>query len=209
MAEDLAQGRHAAAGEAGAEAEGRRIGIAGLLFKLRPVDGATVEARRSACFQTALAQAEPLQRFAEQDAGGFTAATGGILLLAAVDEAVEEGARSDNRSSSKHRSAIAQFQTAHSRAGFDHQVHHLGLLDREVWLALQHLAHLDAVEGLIALGARRPDGRPARGIEQAELDTGGVRHLAHDTAERVHLAHQMAFGDAADGWVAAHLSNQV
>ena len=45
----------------GAEAEGRGIGVARLLLKARPVDGAAIEARRSAGFQAAAAQAQLLQ----------------------------------------------------------------------------------------------------------------------------------------------------
>ena len=56
---------------------GRGVGVAGLGFKLIPVDGATVEAGRSAGLQAALAQAEALEGLAEQDAGGLAAAAGG------------------------------------------------------------------------------------------------------------------------------------
>ncbi len=47
---------------AGAETEGRGIGIAGLHFEAGPVDGAAVEARRSAGLEAAAAQAELLER---------------------------------------------------------------------------------------------------------------------------------------------------
>ena len=45
----------------GAEAEGRGIGVAGLLLEARPVDGAAVEARRRSGLQAAVAQAEALR----------------------------------------------------------------------------------------------------------------------------------------------------
>ena len=76
-------------------------------------------------------------------------------------------------------------------------------------LRLEHLAHLHAILLLVALRARRPDGGAARGVEQAELDADGVGDLAHDSAERVDFAHQMALGDAADGGVAGHLRDEV
>ena len=84
-----------------------------------------------------------------------------------------------------------------------------GLLDEEVGLLLEELAHADAVEGLVALGAGAPDGGAAGGVEQAELDACGVGDLADDAAEGVDLADEVAFGDAADGGVAAHLGDQV
>ena len=48
-----------------------------------------------------------------------------------------------------------------------------------------------------------------RAVQQPELDAAGVGNLAHDAAERVDLAHQVALGHAADGGVAAHLRDQV
>jgi hypothetical protein len=92
---------------------------------------------------------------------------------------------------------------------FDHQIHHLSLLDEEVGDAFELLAHLHAVESLVALGAGAPDGGSAGGVEQAELDAAGIGDLAHDAAEGVDLADQMSLGDAADGGIAGHLRDQV
>lgn len=38
---------------------------------------------------------------------------------------------------------------------------------------------------------------------------GGIGDLAHDAAQRVDLAHQVSFGDAADGGIAGHLRDQI
>ena len=85
----------------------------------------------------------------------------------------------------------------------------LGLLDLEVGLGFEDLAHLEAVGLLVTLGAGRPDGGAARGVEQAELDADGVGDFGHDAAERVDLAHDVSLGDAADGGVAGHLGDEV
>src|SRR6478609_7418209 len=91
--------------------------------------------------------------------------------------------------------------------GFLHnQLSHFSLLDEQIRLAFQDFPHFQAVLLLVALGARRPHGRTARGIEQAELDPDGVRDFAHDSAQRVHFADQMALGDPAHGRVAGHLA---
>ncbi len=76
-------------------------------------------------------------------------------------------------------------------------------------LALEDFAHLHAVKLLVALCAGTPDGGTARRIKQAKLDADGICDLAHDAAQRVDLAHEVALGHAADGWIAAHLGNQV
>ena len=76
-------------------------------------------------------------------------------------------------------------------------------------LGFEDFAHFDAVELLVALGAGTPDGGAAGGVEEAELDADGVGDLAHDAAEGVDFADQVAFGDAADGRIAGHLGDQV
>ena len=92
---------------------------------------------------------------------------------------------------------------------FKHQIDNLRLLDVEIGLGLEHLAHLHPILPLVALRSRRPHRRPARGVQQAELDADSVRNLAHDAAQRIYFAHQVALGDAADGRVARHLRDQV
>jgi len=89
------------------------------------------------------------------------------------------------------------------------EVDYFGLLDEEVGLGLEDFAHFYAVESFVALGAGGPDGGAAGGVEETELDAGGVGDFTHDSAEGVYFADQMAFGDAADGWVAAHLGDEV
>ena len=53
------------------------------------------------------------------------------------------------------------------------------------------------------------DGATHRGslgaVEHPELNPGSVDGPAHDTIEGIHLAHQLTFGEAADGRVARHL----
>ena len=62
---------------------------------------------------------------------------------------------------------------------------------------------------LVALGAGRPDGGSARGVQQAKLNADCVGDFAHDAAEGIDFADQMSFGDSADGGVAGHLRDQV
>ena len=92
---------------------------------------------------------------------------------------------------------------------FDHQVDDLGLADVEAGLGFENFAHFDAIELLVALGAGAPDGGAAGGVEQTELDADGIGDLAHDAAQGVDFADQVALGDAADGRIAAHLGDQV
>jgi hypothetical protein len=92
---------------------------------------------------------------------------------------------------------------------FHDQLGHFSLLDKEIRLALQHLAHFQAVLLLVTLSARRPHGRTTGGIEQPELYPDSVSNFAHDSAQRVHFADEMPLGDPAHGRIAGHLRDQV
>src|SRR5664280_367129 len=172
--------------------ERRRVFIPRLLDELRPVDGAAIQARRGSRLEAALAQTQPLQGLAQQDAGRFATAPRRVLLLAAVDDAIEKCPGGDDHRSGVDHAPIAQLYPADPSRTFCSlfpvpcslyfEIHNLGLLDEEIRLALQDLAHLHAVECLVALRAGGPDGRAARGVEQAELNAAGVGDLAHDAA---------------------------
>src|SRR5262249_53428653 len=83
------------------------------------------------------------------------------------------------------------------------------LAEGEVRLLFDSALHLDLVELLVGLGARRVHGRALGAVEQAKLNRRGVYDLAHLAAQRVDLADDLALGDAADGGVAAHLGDGV
>src|SRR5580704_1331251 len=96
----------------GAEAEWRGIGIAGLNLEARPVDGASIEARGRTSLEAAAAQAKILEGFAEEDGIWLTRAASRILLLSAMDEAVQERARGDNHGEGTDSAAIAEADSA-------------------------------------------------------------------------------------------------
>src|SRR5215469_17896837 len=74
----------------GAKAERRGIAISGLDLKLRPVDGAPVEARRSSRFEPAASQAKLLQTFTQKHRRRFSRPSRRVLLFAAMDQAVQK-----------------------------------------------------------------------------------------------------------------------
>src|SRR5580704_2533042 len=159
----------------GTEAEGRGIGVSWLDRETGPIDGASVKTRRGSGLEPATAQAEPLQRLAKENRVRLAGAPGGILLLAAMNQAVEEGSGGNDHGLRADGAAVAEFDAAHlllsgrsfaslgmaSLSVFDDQTCHLRLLDREIRLRLQHLAHLEAVGLLVALRPRRPYRRAA------------------------------------------------
>lgn len=57
---------------------------------------------------------------------------------------------------------------------------------------------------LVALGSGAADGGAAAGVEDLELDAGGIRGESHEAAHRVDLADKLPLGQTADRWVAGH-----
>src|SRR6478609_5108486 len=100
----------------GTKAERGGIVVTGLHLKLRPVDGAAVEARRRSGLEPATAQAQLLERFAQEHGSGFTGASCRILLLATVDQAVEKGASRDDDCTRADAASVAEADACHSLA---------------------------------------------------------------------------------------------
>src|SRR6266478_4165527 len=74
----------------GTKAEGRRISVARLHLKPRPVDSPAVKPRRRPSLKPATSQTELLERLAQQDRSRLPGASRRILLFTAMDQAVEE-----------------------------------------------------------------------------------------------------------------------
>src|SRR5207249_6436416 len=156
---------------------------------------------------------------------GLAGTPGGIRLLAAVDQSVQESSGGDDDRSGLDRTTVAQPDAAHAAPGLladrstcgwdvrapvlEPEVRYFRLLDAQVGLGFEDLAHLHAILLLVGLRARRPHGRAAAGVEQPKLDAHGVNDLAHHAAQRINLAHQVTLGDAAHGGIAGHLGDQV
>src|SRR6266853_3636947 len=100
----------------GAKTERRGIGIAGLHLKPRPVDGPPVETRRRPSLKPATAQTELLERFPQQHRSRLSGASRRILLLAAVDQAVQKCAGRNNNSRRANGTSVTEADTHDSLA---------------------------------------------------------------------------------------------
>lgn len=219
-----------------AEAERGGVVVAGLQGEFGPVDCAPIEARWGSGFQSASAEAQFLQGFAQQDGVGFAGASGGILLFAAVDQAVEECSGGDDDGLGADGASVAEFDAKYTVSSFRFRVSRgcfaiilclsgnlkldtrnlpcdqicdFGLLDFQVGLGFEDLAHFEAIGLLVALGAGRPDGGAAGSIQQSKLNADGVSDLAHDAAESIDFADQMTLRNASDGGIAGHLRDKI
>ena len=89
------------------------------------------------------------------------------------------------------------------------QVRHESLPKVQVRGGLQRLSHLHTIQCPISLCSGSLDGRATRAIKQTELDTGAIDHSTHNSAKSINLTYEVSLTDAADGWIAGHLSNQI
>ena len=193
---------------AGQERERRGVGVAGLRLEMGPVDGAAVQARRRAGLEPGPVQAERAKLVAQQLGGRLSVAAATVPHLANVGQTVQESSCGDDHRLGIDGAAVAQLDPSDA-AVLDRERGDLGLLDAQVGFLLEHLAHARAVEFLVHLRARGPDGGSAAGIEQAELDADRIGDFGHDAAEGVDFADEVTFGDASDGGVAGHLRDEV
>ncbi|MND88127.1 hypothetical protein D3C80_801420 [compost metagenome] len=190
----------------GQEAEGHRLVVRRLHLQPVPGDGAAVQARGRAGLQTPHHQARAIEVGGQARRRRLAEATGGDPLLAAMDDAVEEGAgRQDHGAGAKLSplarrhpdDALAVQDQGLGRAGHQGQVRRLG----------QFGLHGLAIQAAVDLAARAAHGGALGAVQQAELDAGHVGQPTHDTVQGVDLAHQMALAQTADGRVAAHLAD--
>jgi hypothetical protein len=76
-------------------------------------------------------------------------------------------------------------------------------------MLLEELAHRAPIQPSIALGARRPNRRTLAAVQHPELQSRQVRRARHDSAQCVDFAYDSAFRNAADCWIARHVTNRV
>ena len=191
-----------------------RIGVPRLLRKSGPVDRPPIEPRRRPRLQAASSQAQPLQRLAQQHRCRLAASSRRIMLLPTVNQPIQKCSSSDDGCACVDHPPIPQTDADDPRMhgivlrALD-DIHDFRLLDEQIRLRLQHLAHLHAILLLVALRPRRPNRRSPGSIQQAKLDPDRIGDFAHDAAQRVYFAHKVPLGDAANRRITAHLRNQV
>src|SRR5574340_1204276 len=75
---------------------------------------------------------------------------------------------------------------------------------RDILLRRDEIYYILVVIPSVRLGAGRPDCRTAREVETTELYPGRIDRLPHQSAESIHLFHELRFPDSADCGVAGH-----
>jgi hypothetical protein len=174
-----------------------------LLGQLREIDGLAVQPRRRAGLETADRQLQFAQTCGQRDRRRITHAAAAMLGQTHVNQAVEEGAGSqDHRTRSK-----AHAQLGHDTGdmvAIEHQVVTCLREDHQIGLVLEATADRLPVQHAICLRARRAHRRTLARIENPELDACCIGRLGHRPAQGIDFLDQMPLADAADRRVAAH-----
>ena len=216
--------RQRLAGEAVAhERERAGRGVTGLGRAGVPVDRPAVEAGRGAGLEAAGLEAQPVEGGRQPARGALAVAPARPLARADVDGPAEERARGEDHGAGTDLQAgarddardarLARGRTARGAAArglWRGDEVHGGILPHEqVRGPFQLPPEGGGVGAAVALAPRAPDGRPLAGVEHPEVHGRGVRHAAHEPAQRVNLAHELPLSHAADGGVARHLPDGV
>ena len=90
----------------------------------------------------------------------------------------------------------------------DDQVLDRGLDHLEIRRGADRCLHRLPVKLAVGLGAGALHRRAFAAVQHAELDAGGIGHLAHQAVEGVDLADQMPLAEPANGRIAGHLADR-
>ena len=190
------------------EREVARLLVARLDLHLLVVERAGVDAGRRARLEAHEPDARRLERVRELHGRALPVRTAAVGVLSDDDAALEIRARRHDDGRREVDLPRLDEDAAHGLLVLgQQQVRDEDLLDVEVLRLLTGLLHRELVELLVRLCAQCVDSRPLACVEHAELDAGLVRIDAHLAAERIELAHEMAFARAADRRVAGHQGN--
>ncbi len=183
-----------------------RRDFACVFLEVFPVDAALGEACRRAGFEAAEREIEGEEGVGEGGCRRVADAAAGLGDVAEVEDSAEEGAGGQDGGFAGVGGAVGGGDGGKGAVRVFGETRHLGFDDGEVGLGGEEALDGGAVEGAVGLGAGAADGGAFSAVEQFEMDAGGVGGFAHQAVQRVDLADQVAFADAADGGVAGHLA---
>src|SRR5262249_47269396 len=180
----------------------RRI-VALLHRASRVVDGVAVQARRRARLEPPESQTQTRERGGEALRRGLARAPPLGPAIARGHHPIQE--RPPPRDGGARTAPVAApgERAADAARVLEELLGH-ALENREVRARAQALAGETRIRRAVALRPRAPDGRPARAVQDAELNAGGVGEGPHQSAESVDLANQLALGGPAERRTARH-----
>ena len=178
-----------------------------LAFQPAQIHRATIDPRRGARLETLHGNPKSLNNLSQLDRGDVPCTPGRQpSLQAEVNDATQERARRQYHCPGHVASPVRGLDPADTPR-VHHQPGHRPLHQLQVRPSFQERAYRATIEPAIALRAGRPDGRPFRSVQHAELDPREIRRTTHHPAEGVYLPHHGPLGDPADRGIARHLAD--
>ena len=178
--------------------------IAGLRLAAGKVDAAPVDARWRAGLEAALGQLQFFQARTQARCRRVASAARAIVVHAHVNLAVQKRARREHDRGGFENNSYLGNGSDDAVALHEKVIHRL-LEQRQMRLVLQHAAYRCLVQHAVGLGAGGAHGRAFAGIEDTKLDAALVSSQGHGAAQGVDFFNQMAFANAANRGVTAHL----
>ena len=185
-------------------ARAARHPVTGLLGAFREVNRPAIDTRWRAGFEAPLRQLQLFQPRRQAHRRRVARPACRVVVQPHMDLAVQK------RTRRQHHGAAAKLHThlghgAHHAVALYHQVVNRLLEQPQIGLVFQPVPDGGFVENTVRLRAGRPHGWALAAVQNTKLDARLIGRQRHGATHRVHLAHQMAFANAADGRVTAHL----
>ena len=117
---------------------------------------------------------------------------------------IEESARSQYHGMAREADTGLRHHTCDTIA-LQHQIVYRLLKQPQIGLIFECGANGRLVQYTISLRTGGTHSRPLAAVENPKLDTRFIHSQCHGTTQRIQLFHQMAFANAANAGVAAHL----
>jgi hypothetical protein len=124
-----------------------------------------------------------------------------------VDQTAQKSPRRQNHRTAADPASIRQHHAC-DRALVNVQVIDLALNDRQVRCFKDRLLHCRRIELSIGLRPRASHRRSLASVEHPELNAAKIGDAAHQSVERINLAHQMTLAQTANRGVATHCADR-
>ncbi|MCG3162488.1 MAG: hypothetical protein JMDDDDMK_03747 [Acidobacteria bacterium] len=121
-----------------------------------------------------------------------------------MNQTIQESPGRYDHGSGSEQPSIHQFNACDAPV-FGQNLYDLALPQVEARDSFKLASHLMTIEGAVSLRSRRLHGGASTAVEHSELYAGLINHASHQSAKRVKLSNEVAFGDTPDCRIAGHL----
>ena len=185
-----------------------RIQVARLFFELRIIDRPPVDTRWRARLEPALRQFQFFQTARKRNSRRIAGPATRVVVQPNVNFSVEERPRGQHHGTRAKTDANLR-NRADNTLALDDQIVDRLLKQPQIRLVLQPMSDRLFVEQAISLRPRGTHSRPFGRVQNPELNATFIGCSRHGAAQRIHFLDEMTFANAANRWIAAHLTERL